>query len=108
MQRANRIRETAIMTWVMRVFAAFVVIGILAAFFFPVTAGPYTAVNGPATAFRSVHYSALLRVAVVLAGVSLQAGTAIFHPLRWPAKTEIGTARVMTGPDLDQFCVRLC
>lgn len=101
-------REAAVMTLVMRVFAAFVVIGILAAFFFPVTAGPYTAVNGPATAFRSVHYSALLRLAVVLAGVSLQAGTAIFHLLSWPVKTEIGTAPAMIGPDLDQFCVRLC
>jgi|SRR5215469_10276580 len=108
MPRLNRKRVTAIVTWVVRVSAALAVIAILAAFFFPVTAGPYTAVNGPATAFKSHQYSALLRVALVLASLSLQAGMVFFGPIAQLIKTEIGTTRTMSRADLDQFCVRLC
>jgi len=108
MPHRNGRRVAAIVRWVVRTCAALVVIGILAAFFFPVTTGPYTAVNGPATAFKSLRYSALLRLALVLASVSLQAGNVFFGPLAQRIKTVTGTTPTINRTDLDQFCVRLC
>ena len=51
--------------------AVLVVLCIAAIFFFPAMQGPYSAVNGPATALQSSRSAARVRVVIVQAAFSL-------------------------------------
>ena len=51
--------------------AVLAVLCVAVLFFFPATQGPYSAVNGPATAFQSARAAARVRVAIVQAALSL-------------------------------------
>ena len=51
--------------------AVLAVLCIAAIFFFPAIQGPYSAVNGPATAFQSARSAARVRVAIVQAAFTL-------------------------------------
>ena len=53
--------------------AVLAVLCVAVVFFFPATQGPYSAVNGPATAFQSARAAARVRVAIVQAASSLTA-----------------------------------
>jgi hypothetical protein len=53
--------------------AVLAVLCVAVIFFFPATQGPYSAVNGPATAFQSARAAARVRVAIVQAALSLTA-----------------------------------
>jgi hypothetical protein len=50
--------------------AVFVALCIVAIFFFPAMQGPYSAVNGPATAFQAARATARLRIRMVQAAVN--------------------------------------
>jgi hypothetical protein len=90
--------------------AVLAILGILAVFYLPATIGPYSAVHGPATAFRSVQHSRNVRV--VIAFVFLPAATvSLFLILTCKsARTElVWSKRLMaTFFLIERNCVRLC
>lgn len=57
--------------WKLAVLAVLVVLCVAVVFFFPAIDGPYSAVNGPVTAFQSARSAARLRVGIAQAAFSL-------------------------------------
>jgi hypothetical protein len=57
--------------WELAVLVILAVLCVGVIFFFPAIQGPYSAVNGPVTAFQSARAAARVRVAIVLAAFSL-------------------------------------
>lgn len=68
--------------WELAVLVFLAVLCVGAIFFFPAIHGPYSAVNGPVTAFQSARSAARVRVAIVLAAFSL-AGNFQIPLLAW-------------------------
>jgi hypothetical protein len=57
--------------WELAFFVILAVLCVAVVFFFPTVQGPYSAVNGPVTAFRSARAAARLRVSIILAAFTL-------------------------------------
>jgi hypothetical protein len=74
--------------WELAVFVILAVLCVAVIFFFPAIQGPYSAVNGPVTAFQSARAAARLRVVIILAAFSL---IAIFQipALAWVSSATI-------------------
>ena len=68
--------------WELAVLVILAVLCVGVIFFFPAIQGPYSAVNGPVTAFQSARAAARVRVAIVLAAFSLISGSQL-PPLAW-------------------------
>jgi hypothetical protein len=83
------------------------VLGILVLFLLPLSIGPYSAVNGPATAFRSVEHAKAVRVAIT--SVILQAVIISLPLIPEPARIAINwSGEPVPSVLLAQHCVLLC
>jgi len=87
------------------VFALLSVLCVLTLFFFPALQGPYSAVNGPVTAFQSARAAAGVRIAMVQAGLKavprVRRDAIVFAPGLWTQLYSLGLPLdiVATGTD---------
>ncbi|PYX10285.1 MAG: hypothetical protein DMG88_03265 [Acidobacteria bacterium] len=82
-----------------RGLAVLAIFGTVMLFLFPIASGPYSATHGPVTPLRAMRYSLLVRLSIVLAGLSwfrIYADTFLFVVLAGMASSEI--LRLRTQP----------
>lgn len=93
--------------WELVILVVLAVVCVAVVFFFPAIQGPYSAVNGPVTAFQSAQAAARVRVAIVLAAFS-RIGNFRIPSLAWVSSATIMCVELQTPSGGERGTILRC
>ena len=89
-----------------RICLIIAILSVVTVFLAPSGFGPYSAVNGPTTVFKSIQHADAVKAAVAPAVLmAIRHGVSTIQGLRVNTYSVAGSERIDV---LEQYCVRLC